>query len=257
MVELKNILDALEEFAPCSIKEEWDNVGLMVGSLSSKIKRVIVALDCTNSVINEAVNTGADLIITHHPLIFHGLNSIEYDENSGNNLKTLVKNDINVISMHTNLDKAKGGVNDVLCSKLELVKVQNLTDDELSLGRIGELETPLTLKKFAGYVKEKLNAPYIKYTGCDEKLISKVAVTSGSGSEFYNEAIKKGADVFVTSEVKHNIAIEVMDKDFAVIDAGHFETENVIAEKIKEFLKDKFDIDITVSESYVRVFKGV
>lgn len=257
MLDVRTVFDALEWLAPCGTKEEWDNVGLMVGSLSSQIKGILIALDCTEGVINEAVESGANLIITHHPFIFNPVNKIDYDNLIGEKIRKLIKNDINVISMHTNLDKAIGGVNDTLCQAIDLYNIENITDEQLSLGRIGELKKSMTLKDFAGYVKQKLNAPVVKYIGSDEKLIKKVAVVSGSGSEFYGEAIRKNADVFLTSEVKHNIAVEVMDKDFAIIDAGHFETENVITEKLKMFLQEKFDVNISVSKSYIRLFKEV
>lgn len=246
MVDLKAVLLALNELAPCEIKESWDNVGLMVGDLSSEIKGAVVALDCTLEAIDEACESGANLIVTHHPLIFGGINSVDFNDLNGLKIKKLIKNDINVVSLHTNLDKAKDGVNDTLCKTLELYNSKNLTAEEFSLGRIGELEKTVTLKEFAEFVKEKLNVSSLKYIGEDNKPVKKVAVTSGSGSEFYIDAINCGADVFVTAEVKHHIAIEVKDKNFAIIDAGHFETENIVTEKIKSFLTERFDFKVKV-----------
>jgi len=257
MADLKSVLLALNELAPSEIKEPWDNVGLMVGDLSSQIKGAVIALDCTLSVIDEALETGANLIVTHHPLIFGSINCIDYDDLNGLKLKKLIKNDINVISLHTNLDKAKDGVNDTLCEVIELYNVENLTDEEFSLGRTGLLKKQTTLKEFAMYIKEKLNVSSLKYIGDDNKVIKKVAVTSGSGSEFYTDAIKAQADVFVTSEVKHHIATEVIDKNFAIIDAGHFETENIIVTKIKCFLDERFDFKVSISKAQKNIFKAI
>lgn len=257
MPDLKTYLSTLCEYAPLHIKEEWDNVGLMCGDEKSEIKGIIISLDLTLSVIDEAIENECNLIITHHPLIFGGIDVIDYNTPMGKKIKKLIKNDINVISMHTNLDKAKGGVNDTLCEKLGLSDIKNLTDEDFSIGRAGVLEKETTLKDFVLSVKEKLGTKGIKYVGNDERKIKKVAVVSGSGSEFYMDAIKCGADVFITSEIKHHIAIDTLERDFAIIDAGHFETENIITEKIKYYLSEKYDVKILTSQSYNELFKEV
>ena len=257
MADLRSYLDKLCEFAPLYIKEEWDNVGLMCGDEKSEIKGVMISLDLTLDVISEAIEKNCNLIITHHPFIFDKISCIDFNTPMGEKINKLIKNDINVVSMHTNLDKAAGGVNDVLCEKLNLSSVENLTDEEFSIGRIGVLNKEISLKDFVLFVKETLKTTGIKYIGCDEKKIKKVAVVSGSGSEFYCDAIKKEADVFLTSEVKHHIAVDCMERDFTIIDAGHFETENPVAEKIKSYLLKEFDVKILISKSYNKLFKEV
>lgn len=257
MPKLNTILEALESYMPLHLSEEWDNTGLMTGNRNAEVRKVIVALDCTDFVVDEAIACNANLIVTHHPLIFGGIKRIDEDDTVGRKLIKLIKNDINVISMHTNLDKADGGVNDTLCELLELNNIENLTDKDASIGRCGETKKPYLLKDFVKYVSEKLDADGIRYAGDDKKEINRVSVVSGSGSEFFFDALKKNSDVFITSEVKHHIGIEALECGVAIIDAGHFETENIITGKIKKLLEDNFDVEVKVSESYTKLFKTV
>ena len=255
MIKVKDVLGALSVLAPIEIKEEWDNVGLMVGDGEAEVSGIITALDCTMMVIDEAIEKGANLIVTHHPLIFEKLSNITACDINGSKIIKLIKNGISVISMHTNLDKARGGINDLLCEIIGLKNVRNLDESEYSLGRTGEVEDTVTLKDFVFNIKKKLNSDCIKYIGDDNRIIKTVSLVSGSGCEFYESAINCGADVFLTSEVKHHIACEIIDKGFAIIDAGHFETENIITEKIKSFLEEKLSVKVNISESYIKTFK--
>lgn len=252
MPKLKEIIDILELAVPAYIKEEWDNIGLIIGDREAEIKKVIVALDCTESVVLEAVSKNADLIITHHPLIFEAVKNIDFNTSLGNKIKKLIINNINLVSLHTNFDKVVGGTSDTVSKFLELSDIKNLTDDEFSLGKIGNINS-LTLEEFALKVKDKLNLKSLKYIGDNSKIINKVAVVSGSGADFLYEAKKMGADCLVTSEVKHHIGIDALENDIAIIDAGHFETENVAMKTFCEILKD-LPIDVSLSESYTHLF---
>lgn len=254
MTDLNKVFTLLNNFAPCELKEDWDNVGLIVGDMSSKVNKILVALDCTVDVINEAVEIGADLIVSHHPMIFKGINRVDFNDPTGRKIKMLIKNDINLISMHTNLDKAKGGVNDALCEALELNDIRNINEEEYSFGRTGTLGNEMTLKDFVLYVKEKLGLPYLSYVGNEDRMIKTVSVSGGAGPEFYVDALET-SDVFISSEVKHHIGIEVMERDFAIIDAGHFETENPVTEKIYNCLKKLQNVEVVISKKYKRVFK--
>ena len=162
MIKVKDVLNALSELAPVEIKEEWDNVGLMIGDGEANVTNIITSLDCTMSVIDEAIEKRAELIVTHHPLIFEKLESVTSSDTSGKKIIKLIKNGISVISMHTNLDKAKGGINDLLCEILELKNIRNIDKQEFSLGRTGELEAYVTLGEFVKKAKEKLNSDCIK-----------------------------------------------------------------------------------------------
>lgn len=254
-MKVNEIFNILNEYAPLEIAEEWDNVGLIIGNKNNDVNKILLALDCTLDVVKEAVSSKCNLIITHHPLIFSGIKTIHSETPLGKKLELLIKNDISVISMHTNLDKADGGVNDVLIKKIGGINIEKLNEEEYSLGRIADLKEETTLLEFVEKVKEQLNVCGIKYIGDDDKKIKRIAVVSGSGSEFYIDGVKNNADVFITSEVKHHIALEVKELDFAIIDAGHFETENIILNEIYEKLNVKTDCEIIISKCLTEVFK--
>lgn len=252
MLKLKEIKKIIEEKIPLSLQESWDNSGLIIGDENSKINKVIVTLDVTDSVIAEAIRENAELIISHHPVIFDGLRTIDYGTPSGNRIRKLIKNDINVLSYHTNFDKAEDGTTDTVCKKIDLKNVENIDSDEFAFCKMGEI-TPIPLKEFIAFLKNKLNLKSVKYTGEDDKMIKRVAVASGAGSSFYTMALLKNADVFITGEVKHHVAIDCMDAGMAVIDAGHFETENCSLKTIYDMLKDKVEVNIT--KEYNELFK--
>ena len=255
MTKLKEITDILEINVPSFLKEEWDNVGLIIGNTDKEIKKIILALDCTENVVKEAISKNADLIITHHPLIFESIKNIDYNTSLGRKIKLLVSNDISLVSLHTNFDKINGGTSDTVAKLLGLCEIKNLTCDEFSLGKIGNINT-VSLEEFAKNVKEKLNLKSLKYIGDNEKKINSVAVVSGSGADFLYDAKKMGADCLVTSEVKHHIAIDAYENDIAIIDVGHFETENVAMKTFCEILKD-LPVEILISETYTELFKYI
>lgn len=255
MAKLKEITDVLEIKVPSFLKEEWDNVGLIIGNGDNEIKKVILALDCTESVVKEAINKNARLIITHHPLIFEGIKNIDFNTSLGRKIKLLISNDISLVSLHTNFDKINGGTSDTVARILGLTDLKNIDDNEFSLGKVGNIDT-VTLEEFAKTVKEKLNLKSLKYIGDNEKKINSVAVVSGSGADFLYDAKKMGADCLVTAEVKHHIAIDAYENDIAVIDAGHFETENVAMKTFCEILKD-LPVEVLISETYTELFKYI
>lgn len=255
MAKLKEITDVLETKVPSFLKEEWDNVGLIIGNGDNEIKKVILALDCTESVVKEAINKNARLIITHHPLIFEGIKNIDFNTSLGRKIKLLISNDISLVSLHTNFDKINGGTSDTVAGILGLTDLKNIDDNEFSLGKVGKIDT-VTLEEFAKTVKEKLNLKSLKYIGDNEKKINSVAVVSGSGADFLYDAKKMGADCLVTAEVKHHIAIDAYENDIAVIDAGHFETENVAMKTFCEILKD-LPVEVLISETYTELFKYI
>ncbi len=240
VIDFYNFIDSI---APFETQESWDNSGFLVGDGAKEVKKVILALDATEKVLNEAAEKGADLIITHHPVIFGALKELH-----PKNIAFLAaEKGIAIISAHTCLDIADGGVNDCLAAALDLKNVAKVDDGE-GLMRIGELENELSCEEFVKHVAEKLNVGGIKYTPTDKK-IRKVAVCGGSSGDLYSFAIKAGADAFVTANIKHNLWIEMRREDFCVLDAGHFCTENTVIEPLAKKLSEKFDdAEIIVSE---------
>ena len=233
----------IDSIAPFETQESWDNSGFLVGDGNKEIKKVMVALDVAEPVLIEAFGKGAQLIISHHPVIFGALKEIH-----PKNIAFLAaEKGIAVISAHTCLDIADGGVNDCLAAALGLENVEKVDDGE-GLMRIGELKEPLSCIDFIKYVAEKLNVGGIKYTPT-AKMIKKVAVCGGSGGDLYPAAISAGADAYVTANIKHNLFIDMRRDDFCVLDAGHFCTENTVIKPLAQKIKAAFpDTEVIVSE---------
>ena len=224
-MKIREIYDFIDSFAPYNTQLEWDNSGFMCGDLNGETETVMVCLDCTNEVIEQAMEEdGCRLIICHHPLIFSPLKKIE----AGTPVYNAIKNGITVISAHTNLDMADGGINDVLCDKLKLENVQKLYADGVPLLRIGEAqEQPLI--PFAAYVSKRLKcfAPVFDAG----RTVKKVAVCGGAGGEYIADVFNAGCDTYVTGEVKHHEALEAKRLGINLIAAGHFFTEAVALEQ--------------------------
>ncbi len=233
-VLVSDIFKYIDEFAPFDTCEDFDNVGLLIGDAKKSVKNVLIALDLTYDVLNQAKEIDAELIITHHPIIFKPLKRI----NSNDLIAQVVSSGISVICAHTNLDKAAFGVNDVLAGALELNDVKVL-DNSLEYGRIGKLKKSLSCDSFIKYVSKKLNSA-VKATHFDG-YVETVAVLGGAGEFAWDDAKKAGADAFVTGESKHHILIEAKQNDFCFVDAGHFETEVLVCNALKHKLQNKFE----------------
>ncbi len=260
MIRLSKIIEELEYIAPKELKEPWDNVGLMVGDETQKIERVFICLDLTTKNIEHAIDFGADLIVTHHPLIFKPLYSVTENDPISGIVRSAIKNDISVYSMHTNFDKADGGMNDLLAHKLGLEHVRKFSEDECvdalgnsfsGIGRVGTLDFPMEMEDFVQHVKSALGCRAIKYIGDLSETIQTVALCSGSGGgEGIYSAYHSGADVYVTADLKHEDAKTAQELGLNMIDAGHFETENIICEFLAHLFESRFpDLIVEVSDS--------
>jgi dinuclear metal center YbgI/SA1388 family protein len=257
---VKDLLKALDKFTAFGLAEQWDNVGLMLGSPNQTIRGVLVALDPTEEVLAEAREIGADCIITHHPLIFHALKAINTDQPLGRFLRLALENNTTVIGCHTNLDQTAGGVSDVLASSLGIQDARPLvpardnhgTDAATGFGRVGRLADPLNGEVFIGYLCDFFKLPVLRVAGKLPEEISTVAVCGGSGSDLAEAAYASGAQVYVTGEVKHSTARWAEAAGFCIIDAGHFATENPVVDSLVEALQNIFveqDVDIPVWSS--------
>lgn len=254
MYKVKDITAAIERLAPKELAEKWDNVGLMVGDFEQTVNCVYVCLDVTSKNVRSATECGADMIVSHHPLIFSPIKSIIEDDVSGSIIRNLIKNDISVYSAHTSLDNADGGMNDVLAEKLGLENVRRFTDEECegrdNIGRIGKVDSPVELADFVSYIKSVLGCRSIRSVGDPTDQINTVAVCSGAGGDGIYTAYRAGADVYVTSDVRHHEAQLAFELGINLIDAGHFETENTICEFMSEYLKTNFpSIRVVSSEA--------
>ena len=238
-----DLYSAIDQFAPFSLSMDFDNTGILVGDRHQPVSKVLLALDCTMDVVNYAKEIGAQLIITHHPVIFHPIKRVNEDSV----VYHLIRSQIAVISAHTNLDIAEGGVNDVLAQAIGL---QNISGLELLdpaaqsyLGRIGTLPNPISASEFATLVKESLHACSVKFADAGNK-IQKGALCSGSGADCLESALAVGADALLTSEVKQHEYLNAAAAGISIFDAGHFDTEDIVIETLKEKLAGIFP-DIT------------
>ncbi len=231
-MKILDVYNKLNEIAPFELAEEWDNCGLLLGSFETEVKTAVTCLDVTDEVINFAVENNAELIISHHPVIFDALKSIDYN----GKIAKLVRNNIAVISAHTNLDAADGGVNDTLCACLDFTLTAKTADN---LGRICDGVSFENGKALAKYVKEKLNSTELTYIDAN-KPIKRIALCSGSGSFLTEEVITKKVDAYITGELKHNNMIDLYEEGISVVMAGHFSTEVVISAPLAEKLSKLF-----------------
>lgn len=367
-VKCQVIVDTLDKIAPKYLAENWDNVGLLIGSPAQAVSKILVALDVTESVVEQAISIDADMIIAHHPIFFKGIKNIRTDLPQGRLLARLIKNDIAVYAAHTNLDIADGGVNDILAGRFNLssvesiiieyadklvklavfvpidhadsvrsalfdagtghignyshctfqtvgtgtfmplsgtqpfigeqnkleqvteVRLETIMPERISkrvvkamlkshpyeevaydlypltnvgpgvgLGRVGNLSTPKKLADFIAEVKKVLEIDSVNVVGSPDKLIQRVAVCGGSGAGLIQKAAFVGADVLVTGDVKYHEAQQAVDSGIAIIDAGHFATENVVVGYLGKYLEncacqDKWIVEINIDSTSRDVF---
>ena len=240
-MKLKDIIETIEKNYPLCLAYDWDNSGLFFGDIEKDIQKVLVTLDITPEIIDQAVDNGADMVLAHHPITMGGIKTLADGTMLSDMIINAVKNDICIYSAHTNMDTAKDGINQKLAELFELKDIIILENDkpfdDCGLGRVGNLESEMTLSDFCELVKEKLNTPFVRVCG-DERKIKRVAVASGSCSEYVPTAIKKGADVIITADMKYHHCIEFVYDGIVIIDAGHFPTENIVKDMFKEILTD-------------------
>ncbi|MCH5321344.1 MAG: Nif3-like dinuclear metal center hexameric protein [Eubacterium sp.] len=231
MTTVKNIYDYINTIAPFDTQEEWDNSGFLLGEFRKEVKTVVLSLDGTKEAVAFAKSVNADLLITHHPIIFNGLKEIKKDSA----VYELINSDIAVISVHTPYDKAKGGINDTLAGMLELENTETLPNGYLV---VGDLKQEMSIDDFAEFVAQSLDSRGLRFTDTD-KLIKRVCVGGGACAEYMWDAFEN-ADCFVTGDLKYHDMLDAREAGFAVISAGHFETENLPFLKIKERLEKLF-----------------
>ena len=255
MVTVKDILDCVQSFAPQYMKESWDKVGLNCGRLSAPVTKVLVALDPFEAVCKEAREMGAQLLVTHHALIWQP--GFVTDETAwGRNTLSLIENGIAHINAHTNLDCAPDGVNDTLAHKLGLKNIQVIspsgTDEqgrEYGLLRQGEVAQQ-PLEQFMKTVKEQLGCPGLRYVNCG-KPVSKVAVGGGACAGFMQQAVAAGCDTFVTADVRYNQFWDAQDLGINLIDAGHFHTENPVCQVLADVISKAFpELTVEISKNH-------
>lgn len=248
---MADIYNFLDEKYPFNLQEKWDNSGFLVNTGFKKCRKVMLTLDITNLAVHEADAKKADLIISHHPVIFDPIKNI----NHFNPVYSLVENGISAICMHTNLDIAEGGTNTVILRKIgekcELSdEVEPLEDS--GLGYIFKFKEPVYVDDLSAILKGIFKTDRIKVSRYGKLIISKVAICSGSGGSMLDLAIAKNCDALITGDVKHNVWIDANNRQFTVFDCGHFHTENLVLPELRRVLEEKFPLlDVEIADSSV------
>ena len=238
------IWNVLSKWAPPELAESWDNTGLQVGDPDAPVQRLMVALDATENVLEAASERKAQMVLTHHPLLFQPVRSLDISKQLPRLLAGFLRKNIALAAAHTNLDSTVGGVSDLLANALGLSDVKPLQTSEpnppsVGLGRIGNLPYGCKLSKIMLKVSSMLRNPGLLVVGHPEQMITRVALCGGSGSDLWPMAVDEDADLFLSAEIKHHIAREAEQMGKAIIDAGHFYTEWPVVPAMAEYMKQQ------------------
>ena len=237
---VKDVTRVIEEFAPLAIQEKWDNSGLCIGSADAPVTSVLLGLDCTPELVDEAIECGADMIVTHHPLIFSGLKKITPDDMVGQAVFKAIKAGISIYAAHTNADKVIAGVSGAMAAKLSLKDVQILDEDGegTGLGVVGNLPEPMTAQQAVELVKERFSLQAVRTSRPVEGMIERVAMCGGSGGSLIAAAKASGAQLYLSGDISyHNF---FTSEGFMIMDIGHYESEIEIVDIFSSLLKKNF-----------------
>lgn len=235
------IIDKLNELAPASYAAEWDNSGFQAGRRDKEIKKVYIALDATDEVIEKAVEKGADLLLTHHPLLFRAVRRVDSEDVEGRKLIRLIREDLCCFAMHTNFDvmgMADAAADEIGLKKREVLEVTY--EDEIAkegFGRIGKLSCIMTLQECAQFVRDKFDLSHVRIFGDPQAVLETAAILPGSGKSMIGAAVKKGADVLITGDIGHHEGIDANAAGLLLIDAGHYGIEKIFIPYLSEYLR--------------------
>jgi dinuclear metal center YbgI/SA1388 family protein len=254
MNTVKDIFEKLCEIAPLGLQLEYDNAGFLIGRAEAPVEKALLSLDVTAEVAEEAIERGAQLIVAHHPVMncrWHAVQNVLDDNEQGRTLTKLLRSGVSAICMHTNLDAADGGVNDILAHLLGLEDICQLNEEKI--GRVGTLKCEKTLEEFLPVVVKSLHCKGLRYRD-GGKPVRRVAVGGGACAEYIPCAAALGCDTFVTADLKYHEFLGA--EGINLIDAGHFETENPVCEAIRAYLTDRFpQLDAMLSASHKPVIQ--
>ena len=240
-MKCSEIMEHLEQLSPPSFAEEWDNVGLLVGRRNKGVQRIYIALDATDEVVEDAVRCGADMLLTHHPLIFRAMKRISDEDFIGKRIIKLIQSDISYYAMHTNFDVM--GMADAAADELKLENRDVLNviyEDEIShegIGRIGNLPRSMTLLACAEYVKGVFRIPGVRIYGDADAEVLRAAICPGSGKSVIQDAIQQQADVLITGDIDHHEGIDAMAQGLSIIDASHYGLEKIFIPYLQDYIR--------------------
>lgn len=255
-MKCREIVEALKKKWPEEYAMEWDNVGLLVGDMDQKVNRIFVALDVTDDNLSQAIEEKADMIITHHPLMFSPLRKVVAQDFIGRRVLEMAKHNICYYAMHTNFDVM--GMGNLNASSLNLefptaLEVTHVDENgaKEGIGRVGTLHHAMPLKEFGVYAKEHLGLSMVRVYGDEDKRIEKVAISSGSGKGMTQAALAAGADVLVTGDVDYHMGIDAVAQNLAVVDGGHYGTEMIFIDYMEETLREMLP-DMTITSAKIK-----
>ena len=273
MITVRDIVEKLDKLAPRASACDWDNPGLLVGRYDKEVSSVYVALDATAQAVSEAIESGCDMIVTHHPIIFRGIKAINDESSLGLKLMDLIKNDVSVYSMHTNFDSCPGGMADIVCKTLELKKLSTMepsgytpkddengggcgymlptpeadTDkdgeiadiNEYGIGFVAKLQNTMSCEELAGLFKEKFSLPSVSFYDSGAP-IRTIACCPGSGRGELKEVMKLHVDAFISGDMGHHEGLDLKEEGISLIDAGHYGLEHIFIHHIGDYLAKAF-----------------
>lgn len=247
----RDIIKLIERTYPKNAALEWDNVGLLVGRMGKEVQKIYVALDASDEVITDAIAKGADMLVTHHPLIFEPMKTITDEYFIGDRVVKLLQHDISYYAMHTNYDVLAMAELSGTILGLQDTEALELTEPEAGegIGRVGCLSKEMTLQCCCELVKEKFHLDNVKVFGDLNTIVKRVAVSPGSGKHMSGLAVEKGAEVFITGDIDHHEGIDAVAQGLAIIDAGHYGLEQIFIGDIAEYLQKNLEnIDIITAD---------
>ena len=260
MLRIHEIVSAFEAVAPLALQESYDNSGLIVGDRDAEVTRALLCLDCTEAVVDEAIVKGCDVIIAHHPIVFGGLKRFTGGDYVQRTVIKAIQNNIAIYACHTNLDNVlRGGVNERIAQQLgfdvervlrpiaadfgSFTRSGGVVDSEVfrtaGAGVLCNLQKPMNVLDFLQHVKERMGAEVVKYTKCDIEVVGKLAICGGAGSFLIGDALRAGADAFITSDVKYHEFFDAQGK-MLLCDIGHYESEKYTIDLFSNILSAKF-----------------
>lgn len=254
-MRLEKVIDAIEDICPITMAEEWDNCGFQLRCENEEIDKVLVSLEVTDEIVYEAMEINADMIVTHHPLIFNPILCVDYNDITGKHILKLAESEITVYSCHTNFDKLNGGNNDYLGKLLELDNISPF-DNGNGFCRMGNTPFAVTFAEFINRTSEilEIEKNFFNCVGDKTKILDKIGWCTGSGSEFILDAKNQGCDLFITGDVKYHSAQLAKELGICVLDIGHYGSEKIFTENMAEKLREVLDIDIYESKVDINPF---
>lgn len=251
-MKCKEIMECLEKVSPKMYAESWDNVGLLVGNEDKEVKKIMIALDASDTVISQAVKEQADMLITHHPMLFSAVKKITAGDFIGRKVIELIRADISYYAMHTNYDVCY--MNEAAADKiglqdktvLEPLKLNRETGVIEGIGRFGTLKEPVTVAELAERVKKEFSLDTVRITGDKTHKVQKAAISTGAGKSMISYALENQMEVLVTGDIDHHSAKDALEQGLQIIDAGHFGTEHFMTESVKTYLEGQYGKELEI-----------